>query len=237
MTARCLLFAALMPLVMSIAAVAQTEPPTRLSYKSAFARETVDQAWSIRLVGSVPSLPGCFLIVHDASGKQLVRRVIPHGEYPPDKALKMEFPADGSAGEYRIVLVGFENDLMSLQLPLTDLPLEVYGGDHFAAAATSRLFFRAPAGKTSMPVASYGGSLRVFENDKEVLDTKRDGKLERYDWRAELPLKADAVYRLEPYACRYFRAHEGIHLAVDPAHWFVPDPKLEEFKWWQLPAP
>jgi len=227
----------LIALILTLPCIAaDSERPSPLSYQSAFLREPTDRAWSITLIGSVPSLPGCYLLVHDAVGKHLVGRVIPHGDYPAENPLRIDIPADGTAGDYQLIIIGFEDDRMALHLPLTDLPLEVYGKTHFAATAKSKFYFRAPPEVKTVNIYSYGGSLRVFENETEALDTKRDGTLERYNWSATLALRADSLYRIETYGCRYFGSKDGVYLAIDPERWFVPDAKLEEFKWWQLPA-
>jgi hypothetical protein len=120
-----------------------------------YVREPADGAWSIRLRGQIPSLSGAWLLAFDSAGKVLHSGLVPHGDYPDEKPFILAFPPDGRAGDYAIRLIGRQEDLMGVRLPLTDLPFEVYGGRQFAVSGgkASRVCFKGldrPKAKASL---------------------------------------------------------------------------------------
>lgn len=216
-------------------AAAQSPTDRQLFFEAGYLREPTDRNWSIRIAGLVPSMPGCYLIVHNADGRLLVKRHLPHGNYPAAAPLMIQVPADGITGDYRLIIVGYQDDTLQRQLPLTDLPFEVYGRTYFAArAGSSALLFRVPDGVEAQKVNSYSGGLRIMEGDTVVTDTRKDGKPEGRDFTSTFTPKPGATYQLVPYGCFYFRSETGLFLTFDMARWFAPDPRLEEVKWWQL---
>lgn len=225
-------------LVQTQVAWAQAKPEKakthNLFFQAAYLRESSDRPWQFRITGNVPSMPGCYLVVHDAKDKILLKRHLPHGKIEVDKPLVIDMPADGVSGDYRVVIIGFQNDTLELNLPLTNLPQEVYGRTGFAARADSALHFRVPDGMQQLTVSAYSGGLRLMQGEQKVVDVKEQGKLEGRNYVAKVALSPGVDYRLEPYGTFYFGVEEGIFFTSDLRGWFVPDAKLEEVKWWQL---
>lgn len=209
------------------------EKTANLYFQAAYLRETGDRPWQFRITGNVPSLPGCYLLVHTRD-KLLLERHLPHGKIAPDKPLVIDVPADGVSGDYRVVIVGFQDDTLELNLPLTTLPQEVYGRTHFAARNDQALLFRLPDGMQQMSFSAYSGGLRVMQGAQTVADVKAQGERAKSGYVAKIALSPGVDYRLEPYGTFYFGVEEGIFLTSDLRRWFVPDTTLEEVKWWQL---
>jgi hypothetical protein len=202
-----------------------------------YAREVKDQEWHLRLTGEIPSLSGAYILVHDAAGKTVHHGIIPHGRYPSDKPHVVTIKPDGIVGDYKIVLVGHQNDMLGVAVPYTDLPFEVYGGHSFALGHNSGIqpCFRAPAGVFKMKLGAYKGSLKVLDPaGKTVADTRVGGQTEKYDSMIEFDVKPGVTYRLQ-LDCFYFRSSipGTFFMTFDPARWFCPNPALDQVKWWE----
>lgn len=204
-----------------------------LCFQAAYLREPGDRPWQLRISGNVPSLPGCYLFVHSPD-KLLLERHLPHGRIGADTPLVIDVPADGVSGDYRVVVVGYQDDTLLLNLPLTTLPQEVYGRTQFAARNDRALRFRVPDGMGQMSFSAYTGGLRVMQGAQTVADVKAQGKREKSGYVAKLALNPGVDYRLEPYGTFYFSVKEGIFLTSDAGRWFAPDTTLDKVKWWQL---
>lgn len=177
-----------------------TAPAISLMADGYYAREPADREWSIRLRGTIPSLCGAWLLVFDPAGKVLHSGQVAHGVYPDDRPFTVTLPADGRTGDCMIKLIGMQEDLMSLRLPLTDLPMEVYGGRNFAVRTEkgARLCFKgfdrprtkpsleeslaavteggpapAEAGQTRVTLGAYKGHLVVKNGTGKVVANTR----------------------------------------------------------------
>jgi hypothetical protein len=216
---------------------AQAEPDAgktgNLFFQAAYLREPGDRPWQFRIAGNVPSLPGCYLFVHGPD-RLLLKRHLPHGRIVADKPLVLDMPADGVSGDYRVVIVGYQDDTLHLNLPLTTLPQEVYGRTQFAARTDGALCFRLPEGMRQMNFSASGGGLRVMQGRTKVADVKEQGERGKSGYVAKVALSPGVDYRLEPHGTFYFGVKEGIFLTTDPRRWFVPDATLDEVKWWRL---
>src|SRR5690606_20980903 len=149
-------------------------------------------------------LPGCFVIVHDAEGDLLLKRHVEHGTYTAESPLEIAMPADGRAGDYRIVIVGFQNDTLLLHLPLTDLSLEVYGHTFYAARTRAHLLFRVPEGVEQLHFYARNGCVRIHQGDRAILDVAKDGTKKGSVIIASLAVEPGVDYRVEPYGTFYF---------------------------------
>lgn len=94
-------------------------------------REVTDQPWRLTFVGTIPSLPGGFLLLHDSHHRVIAKRHIPHGQYPPDEPFAIEVPADGRVGDYRLLILGQQEDLP-----------EVYQCNYWSQLSPTRFFTR-----------------------------------------------------------------------------------------------
>ena len=204
-----------------------------LFFEAAYLREPGDRPWQFRISGNVPSLPGCYLFVHTRD-KLLLERHLPHGKIGADKPLVIDVPADGVSGDYRVVIVGFQDDTLDLNLPLTTLPQEVYGRNNFAARNDGAVRFRLPDGMRQMSFSADSGGLRVMQGAQTVADLKAQGERGKRGYVAKIALSPGVDYRLEPYGTFYFGVEEGIFFTSDLRRWFAPDTTLDEVKWWQL---
>ena len=213
----------------------------RIQANGIYLREATDGPWQLTLTGAIPSLCGAYILVLDAAGKVVHHGVVPHGEYPPDKPLRIPIAADGLAGDYLVKLIGYQDDVMGLAMPLSDLPLEVYGHHSFAIAHELKdvpIWFRLPPGQTTLTIGGYKGHLRVRDaQGKTVAESRLDGYYagEKYGQKyrfchvMELELQPETPYQLFR-ECLYFHSTEPLYLAFDPQRWFVPDPRLDELK-------
>jgi hypothetical protein len=202
-----------------------------------YAREVKDQEWHLRLVGEIPSLCGAYIVIHDAAGKIVYHGVIPHGQYPADRPYVVAIKPDGTVGDYKIVMVGHQNDLLGVTVPYTDLPSEVYGGANFTIGHEPDVepLFRAPDGVTKMSLGAYKGHLKVADQTGRVVaDTRVGGVLKKYDMTTDFDVKPGDTYRLQ-LECFYFRSYlpGTLFIAFDPARWFSPTAALDQVKWWE----
>lgn len=201
---------------------APDEVGDHLLFSNANVREADDQAWTLRVRGQVPSLAGCYLLVHDARGNLVLKTHVPHGDYTGAHPLDLAIPKDGWAGDYRILVVGREADVRGLDLPLTDLKFEVYGRTLFATRSKGPLWFRAEAGETPQEFSGHKGSMKVLEGGGQPLVG---------------PLQPGKLYTLDTTGTFYFNAKPGAYLSFSSDRIFSPNPKLAEISWWQLVNP
>lgn len=212
-------------------------PPKRVFYEAAYVRETTDRPWTLQFGSGVMSRPGCYVIIHDTAGRLFIKHHLPYTGQAAGQPQTIHIPADGITGDYRILFVGFQNDSYNLDLPLTDLPFEVYGRTHFAARRVAPLLLRPTPGATKLTFSSYSGGLRVILNGESVADTTNDDPKGPRFRPVTITPKPGAVYQVDPYGCFYFSSTTPVFLTFDAARWFYPDTALEDVKWWQLTAP
>ena len=84
-----------------------------------------------------------------------------------------------------------------------------------------------------MNLRAYKGNLQVYDGQQLLGDAKENGELDGDDWSLTVPVQPGKSYRIARQ-CFYFRAPDGVYLCFDPKRWFVPDPKLDQYEWWQL---
>jgi hypothetical protein len=218
---------------------AAAEPGVRgVMSDGTYVREPSDRRWQLTLVGTIPSHAGICVVVHDASGARLQAACVPHGTYTDAAPFRLTVEPDGRAGDYRIVIVGHQQDMLGLAVPRTDLPQEVYGGGTLVVAGPddARLFFGGPEDVAGMKLAAHLGDLRILDADGEVVaDTRDGGHREGPENVIAFPVTAGRIYQLERH-CTYFRslAPDVLFLALSPERWFRPDPALDRVAWWEI---
>ena len=198
-----------------------------------YVREETDREWHLRFQGPIQPACGMYLVVHDAQGRFLAHQAIPEGRHTAASPYVVTIPADGKTGDYKIVLLGTQMDFFSLPLPLTDLPLEVYGGRCFIFDDNLlKPCFEVPTGVTNV-VLSPQRNARVLRADGAVVAELE--KQKRLDAKGrpvmDVAVAAGTPYLLEP-ASRYFKCDPPLFLACSPERWFAPDPALDKVKWW-----
>lgn len=223
-------------LLASASAMAQTREPAlepRMMMTAIDMRKAVDQDWELRIAGEIPSRAGTYLVMYNALGKLTLQKHIPHGVYDAQNPLVIPMAADGYVGDYRLHIIGQQEDMLGLLLPISSLPLEVYTGTYFAARQTPPIFFKAPPGVEVLHLHSARVGQEIHEGDQLVLDTQKDGVQEKLTWVAPLKTRPDAVYSFRRMNVLYFGAKEPLHLCFDIQRWFVPDPRLDDIQWWE----
>ena len=214
--------------------------------EACYVRETTDQEWHIRIVGTLPLGPGFYAVIWNAAGKIILQGEIPSGTYAVDKPFVLTVPADGVAGEYVIKLIGPQDNFLANRMPMTDLPFEVYGGCGFALGygrqgEVRKVLFRVPEGTTNIVFGGWGEGYRILKADGGVLvDSEKDAVLDPNDRRKKTfevhpNVTADETYWIDPYGIFYFGFKEPAYLAFDPARWFAPAIKMDfnKIKWWK----
>ena len=221
----------------SSAAGEETSGPQQMMADGYFLRESDDRLWHLRVIGEVPSPAGLYLVLHDAEGEIMLQRHVPHGNYPADAPLEIAFPPDGKQGDYRLLILGHQRDKLGLRMPISDLPLEVYGRNYFSAGHNQTpLYFQAPEGVGQLSAAAYGGNLQIYRDDELIADARKDGELKNRDWFVEFPVTPGETYRLMRDTF-YLRSASGLFLTFDPDTWFLPNAPLQSIPWWQRVEP
>ena len=218
-----------------------------LMASAVFVRETKDQEWHIRVVGSLPCGPGIYVVVFNAQKKMVFHGEIPFGTYAETKPFLLTVPADGVTGDYAIKLVGQQDDIMGLVLPLTDLHHEVYDGTGtalgYAPAGQARLVaFKVPEGQTQIQATGGRGNFRILKADGSVLIDSKTAAIpadspEKHWKKDELEIRAQVApgqtYWFDPYEIFYFGFKDPVYLTFDPDLWFAPTFSLGDVKWWK----
>jgi hypothetical protein len=225
---------------------AQPAPPIqRILSSFTYVREASDHDWNLQIAGNIPSYSQLYFLVYNVKGRIIFRGAV-YGKYTKEKPLLIPIKADGVTGDYKIIILG--KSLLDLNRPITDLPLEVYGGRDFSLAQDKILaYFRPPTGVSKMAMAAYSGDLEVFNIDGSVLaDTKATGKVVtdladpnskffgKSDKMVEFPVQAGQTYKLNAAETMYFKTRELTCFAFDPARLFEPDSELDKLRWWEL---
>jgi len=145
------------------------------------------------------------------------------------------------AGDYKIVIVGHQNDLLGIKVPLSDLPYEVYGGTNFSVGHEPgmRVYFRVPEGVAKQTVGGYKGHVQVLKDAGQVVaDTRKGGYQDKKAYNNLIDFTPDpkVLYRIERQ-CFYFRANPAIYITFFPNRWFAPSPDLDAVKWWHSLVP
>lgn len=209
-----------------------------------YAREDTDQDWNIRIVGSVPSLCGIYMLVFNAEGHVIRADEVPHGIYPPESPYVINIKKDGVAGDYKIKIIGDQSDYMALNLPLTELK-EVYevARTTIGHAPDRYLMFQVPDSVKELTVSAYKGHLQVYEDrtGKVVADTRNgayggDNRKSTFRFSNYVTFSptVGTTYRLEPECCYFGFGGSTLYTMFTPDGWFLPDEALQDIKWWRL---
>jgi len=216
-------------------AAASETADDRLIYQAASCRKEEDRDWKVRIAGKVPSLAGCYLIIFNSKGERLLMEHIPSGEYSLEHPLEFTVAKDGTRGDYQMVIVGHEHDVMGIKLPLTDLKKEVYGYSYFAKRVPQSVWFLSDPEVKQYEITSGGSSkLAVLDDGKPVLAPGSSMHKGRKKTELNGVLTPGRVYELQTTGTFYFSAKPGIYLAFDPSRCFLPDPALQKVAWWRL---
>jgi len=231
-------------------AQAQSAPELARSVMSEaiYVREAQDQAWRVRIVGTLPRGPGLFIIVWNEAGEVIHAGEVPFGTHTAEQPFVIELPADGAAQQYVIKLVGQQDNHTGLFMPITDLPFEVYGGTGFAIGyarkpgQVRKVALRVPADAAEVLFSGHGDFRIAAEDGSLVKDTKTDGipvgdERRYFKSGSELPVTLDPqkTYWIEPYALMYLGAREPVYFAFDVKRWFGPKLtwSIQTTRWWE----
>ncbi len=212
------------------------ESSPELFFKEAFVREDTDKPWAIVLKGEIASLAGCYIIVHNTQGRQLAIRHVESGRYPSEAPFRIEIAVDGETGDYRVLIVGHQQDVMGVKLPMTTLDYEVYGSDNFAARNAPSLWFQIRPGEEQSLFSGHSGAVRVKDGENVVLQTQimKGGKGASASTTGKVQLQPGRFYQLEIMDTFYFSIKPNPLLAFDPRRWFLPNSDVGQVAWWQL---
>lgn len=228
-------------------ALPSASKPRPMMAQGYYAREPQDRAWQVKITGRIPSLCGAYLMILGTGNKMLYKGRVPTGEYSEEKPFVVPFKPDGITGDYKIEILGQQNDYLGINLPLTDLPFETYSGEWLSIAndTNTLLAFRVPAGTKKAALKAYQGNLQVYDDKKQFVadskagisvmmpdDTNKNFYHKR-DSPIEFPVEVGKTYWLRTMTM-YFTPREKMFFAFDPARIFEPDPTLENVPWWEL---
>lgn len=197
--------------------------------------EKTDVEWHINFRAKIPSFCGIYFILFNTQGKTLYCGAIPYADYS-EKPYTITIPQDNLTGYYKGVIVGEEAVFDALQLPLSDLEYEVYGGNYFATHYKGKLYFQVNKDDT-LVLAAYKGHLKVLNEKGDVIaDTRQIKKQEKYDNLTEFQAHKGTTYVLEKDS-RYFRVKGNgkIFISNDARKLFVPEETIDSVEWWKLP--
>lgn len=208
-----------------------------------YVREQEDKDWHINISGKISSLCGIYVIVYDDGGKVVYHGSVPCGEYSDKKPFSIKIPKDGVAGDYKIKIIGAQDDFLGINLPVSDLK-EVYyiTGTTIGHGKGRYVLFQTPPEQKEVILHAYKGHLKVKDNTGKVVgDSRKDSKYGgdkygtkyRYSNYFTLKTSPGVTYRIEPEAF-YFGCKEGLYVMFKPDSWFFPDKKLDNIKWWRL---
>ena len=218
-----------------VQAVASEAGDASLIYQTVSCRKEEDKDWNVRIKGKVPSLSGCYLIIYNSKGERVLMKHIPPGDYPPEHPLEFHVAKDGTLGDYQMVIVGHEHDIMGIKLPLTDLKKEVYGYSYFAKRVPQSVWFLSDPEVSEYEISSgRSGKLAVLDDGNPVLTASSGVHKGREKTQLTGALQPDRIYELQTPGTFYFNAKPGIYLAFDPSRCFLPDPALQKVAWWRL---
>ena len=207
-----------------------------LRMAATYVREARDQAWHIRVTGTLPTPPGLYLIVYNERGDIVRHGEIPSGTYSPAAPFLLEVPADGVAQQYVIKLLGVNANLHGIVLPMTDLPFEVYEGTFVmpypAGKEIRRLAFQANPGMKKVTFTGGVRNMRVLDAKGAVVADNRAADALNFT------PQPGRTYWLDPGNAHQFQNPKGAektYLTFDPQRWFSPTITwdLDSRPWWK----
>ncbi|MHC4872943.1 MAG: hypothetical protein ACYTFY_13960 [Planctomycetota bacterium] len=217
-----------------------------LKASGVYFRESVDVGWKVRMICNITSMAGIMAVIHDENAEIIYKGVVPRGKYTDEKPYLISIPKDKKTGDYKLVFLGHEKELRSINMPVTTLSKEVYGGTSFAVESTvpqTKVFFQVPE-KVTLRMGGYKGHMAVSDKKGNLLfDTEKIGKGEgrgyveksqaSWYYRMNVDLEPGNVYGIVRKSCFYFQSDKKIFLTFDPERWFFPSLKLQEVNWWE----
>ena len=205
-----------------------------LALNATYVKEVKDQAWHIRMTDIVPTPPGLYVIVYNEKGEILKNGPVPSGTYTPEAPYVMDMPADGVAQQYVIKLLGVNANCNAVDLPMTDLPFEVYegrGGSTFVMpypvrGELRRLAFQVKPGAEKISMMAGDQILRILDSQGAVVADNRpaDGSTKATK-ELTLTARAGETYWLDPVNANQFQTTKGsgkVYFTFDPQRWFYP---------------
>jgi hypothetical protein len=218
-----------------------------LVMEAVYVREAADTAWHIRIADRLPTPPGLYAIVYGERGDVVLQAEIPSGTYSPEKPFELTIPRDGAAQQYVIKILGVDQNVNAVTLPLTDLPLEVYGGRNGGTFVMPyptnreirRLAFQTPPGEGPVVFVASDQILRVFDSDGAlVADNRPASGANQATNSLLLSRQPGKTLWLDPGNANQFgtaRGTEKLFVAFDPERWFLPALAwdLESRPWWK----
>jgi hypothetical protein len=209
---------------------------------SYYIREATDQEWNINISGKIPSLCGIYLIVYNKDGKVIFKGSVPRGEYDKAKPFTIKIPKDGVAGDYKVKIIGNQDDYLAIDLPLSNQQ-EVYYAKSMSMghAKGNSVIFQTRPDEKEITLSAYKAQLVVKDLKGNIIaDTSNDkaGKdavlsKDKYSNIVTFKCQPGTDYVLQPEAM-YFGAKDGFFVCMKPGTWFLPDSKLEQINWWEL---
>lgn len=207
-----------------------------------YIRETVDQEWNINISGNTPSLCGIYIIVYDKEGKVIFNGPVPHGEYDKTKPFAIKIPKDGVTGDYKVKIIGNQEDYLGIGLPLSNLQ-EVYYANRMSMGhgKGNSVIFQTRPNEKEITLFAYKAHLVVKDpKGNMIADTSNEKVVkgtvlskDKYDNNVTFKCEPGTDYLLQPMAM-YFGAKNGFYVCLKPGTWFLPDSKLEQINWWEL---
>jgi len=223
----------------------------QLMFSAVYVKEEVDRPWQLRVTGNLPRGPGLHVLIYNEAGNFLKRADAPWGIHHRNKPFTIDIPADGKAQQYVIKVLGQQDNLNGLQLPLTNLPFEVYGDRSFAfghgtAGKELRLVsFQPNVDGRPIHFSGWSAHYRILDATGNPFADSKDLKLSDDDTRKKggprhyemiVPLKPGKTYWIDPYQIMYLKVHgANLYLTFDPMRWFEPNLTwtLESRPWWK----
>jgi len=199
---------------------------------SIYVRKPEDRRWQIRFNGPIQVPPGIGVIVHDRQGVILVNTMAPAGDYSREAPYVITVPADGKVGDYRIVLTSHRENLSQQVTPITDFDLEVYAGPSIAMPHhTPPMHFVTPADVEMITITSRFNRPDIRATDQSV-PTQGEPVRDETNWKVPVQVSPGVTYRMRLVGSMGF--YPNAYFAYDAQRLFVPDPQLDNLKWWRL---
>jgi hypothetical protein len=213
-----------------------------LMVDSYYIREATDQEWNINISGKIASLCGIYLIVYNKDSKVIFSGTIPHGEYYRTKPFAIKIPKDGVTGDYKVKIIGFQDDYLGIDMPLSNQQ-EVYYAKTMSMGQGkgNSVIFQTRPDEKQITLSAYKSNLVIKDlNGNTIADTANEkaGKgcvlsKEKYDNCVTFNCEPGKDYVLQSKGA-YLGCKNGFFICLNPGTWFLPDSKLEKINWWNL---
>ncbi len=204
-----------------------------------YIREATDQEWNIKISGTIASPCGIYIIAYDKECKVIFNGTVPQGEYDKAKPFIIKIPKDGVTGDYKIKIIGYQDDYLGIDLPLSNQQ-EVYFARRMCRKGNSVIFQTRPDEK-EITLFAYKANLLVKDLQGNIIADTSNEKAgngcvlfkEKYDNCVTFKCAPGTDYVLQSEAWS-LGCHKGFFICLKPGTWFLPDSKLEKINWWEL---